>query len=105
MGVGVIEMTLGVIEMAVGVIEMTVGGLTLEADDAPVLMFHGGDDFIVPVSYARQTAWKAAVAKRLVDYVEFPTIGHTVPQQRSKELTPELVRVLREYLVEKPPCV
>ncbi len=77
----------------------------IEADDAPVLMFHGGDDFIVPVSYARQSAWKAAVAKRLVDYVEFPKIGHTVPQQRGKELTPELVRVLREYLVEKPPCV
>mgnify|MGYP002682342373 CR=1 FL=1 len=38
-------------------------------------------------------------------YVEFPKIGHTVPQQRGKELTPELVRVLREYLVEKPPCV
>ena len=90
-------------ETILSTVTRTVGDI--EADDAPVLMFHGGDDFIVPVSYARQTAWKAAVAKRLVDYVEFPKIGHTVPQQRSKELTPELVRVLREYLVEKPPCV
>lgn len=77
----------------------------IEADDAPVLMFHGGDDFIVPVSYARQSAWVAAVNKRLVDYVEFPKIGHTVPQQRAAELSPKLVSTLRKYLVEEPPCV
>jgi acetyl esterase/lipase len=76
----------------------------IEADDAPVLMFHGGDDFIVPVSYARETAWKAALNKKLVGYVEFPGIGHTVPQQRTPELTPELVRTLRKYLVEEPAC-
>jgi len=77
----------------------------VEADDAPVLMFHGGDDFIVPVAYARETAWQAARAGRLAGYTEFPKIGHTVPQQRGAELTPTMVRVLRDYLVDKPPCV
>lgn len=76
----------------------------IEADDAPVLMFHGGDDWIVPVAYARDAAWQAATVGRLSGYTEYPGIGHTVPQQRAAELEPSMVRVLREYLVEKPAC-
>lgn len=90
--------------VAVAISGIAVEG-AIEADDAPVMMFHGADDFIIPASYARETAWVAAIHKKLVGYVEFPKIGHTVPQQRGAELEPTMVRALRKYLVESPPCV
>lgn len=77
----------------------------VESDDAPVLMFHGADDWLVPTRFARETAWKAAVNKKLVDYVEYPRIGHGLFFQSQKELTPKLVKALRDHLVKDPPCV
>ncbi len=89
--------------VAVSISGMAVEG-PVDADDAPVLMFHGGDDFIVPVSYARDTAWEAGKARRLSGYTEYKGIGHTTFQQRYDEMMPTIVRVFREYLVDKPPC-
>ncbi|MFN8053216.1 MAG: alpha/beta hydrolase [Acidimicrobiales bacterium] len=89
-------------------VAVSISGIAVEGnvqpDDAEVLMFHGGADVIVPTAYARQSAWEAGKAHRLAGYVEFPKIGHTVPQQRRAELTPTMTRVLKEYLVDKPPC-
>jgi len=89
-------------------VAVSMSGIAVEGDvqpdDAPVLMFHGGDDFIVPTSYARQTAWTAAVNKKLVDYVELKGIGHGLFFQSQKEMSPKLVGALRKYLVEGPAC-
>ncbi|MEZ5323014.1 MAG: hypothetical protein R2698_13255 [Microthrixaceae bacterium] len=76
----------------------------IEPDDAPVLLFHGADDFIVPTHYGRQAAMFAAKAKRLLGYVEYPGIGHTVFQQRGAESMPLMVRTLRSQLVGGAPC-
>lgn len=88
---------------------VSLSGISVEGpvlpDDAEVLMFHGGSDIIVPTQYARNTAFGAAVSKRLAGYVEYAEVGHTLPHQRGDELMPTMVRTLREWLVERPACV
>jgi acetyl esterase/lipase len=90
--------------VAVSISGMAVEG-PMEADDAPVLMFHGSDDIIVPTAYAEDTGWRAASVKRLAGFVEYKGIGHTTFFQRYDEMMPTIVRTLRDYLVEQPPCV
>jgi len=76
----------------------------IEADDADIVMFHGGDDFIVPTAYARGSAMRAAKAGHLLGYHEFPGVGHGLPYQRTPEIMPTLIKVLRDRLANGAPC-
>lgn len=89
--------------MAVSLSGISVEG-PVQPDDADVLMLHGDADIIVPTQYARNTAFGAAVSKRLIGYVEYPEVGHTLPHQRGEQMMPTIVRAVRDKLALAPPC-
>lgn len=89
-------------------VAVSLSGIPVEGDigpdSAPVLMFHGGSDPIVPTAYARQGAWTAGANHRLVDYVELKGIGHLLFYQSRDQYMPKMVETLRTYLVDGPSC-
>ena len=71
---------------------------------APLLMFHGSVDPIVPTDLARRTAWMAAASGRLIGYHEFAGIWHLLPYERPAEISAIMVKELRDRLAEGQGC-
>ena len=77
---------------------------TYPATAAPLLMFHGSVDPIVPTDLARRTAWMSAASGRLIGYHEYAGIGHLLPYERPAEISAVMVQELRDRLADGQGC-